>query len=97
MRAPHTDDGSATPRVAGGAKGQPRRRGRNGSRTKSQDTLRRIQARARERQAAWAETGQPNTTERLTSELDGLYGDYRDENAGTLTDPFYGRTMGMRS
>ncbi len=47
---------------------------------------------ARDRQAAWAETDQPTTTLRLTRELDELYGEHRDEQAGTLTDPYHGRT-----
>jgi hypothetical protein len=58
------------------------RRSRNRKRSTGATTIRRIDARARERQAAWTETGQPNLTERLTRELDGLYGDYRDERVG---------------
>jgi hypothetical protein len=71
-----------TREVAG--KGKRNRR----KRTTAAGTVRRINARARERQAAWLETGQPNLTYRLTRELDGLYGEHRDEQAGTLTDPF---------
>lgn len=88
-RATHID-GLDTRKVAGEAKGQTR--SRNRKRTTGATTIRRINARARERQAAWAETGQPNLTEHLTRELDGLYDAYRDERAGTLTDPYRGNT-----
>jgi hypothetical protein len=90
-RATHIE-GLDTREVAGEIKGQRSRRNRK--RTTGATTIRQINARARERQAAWAETGKPNVTEHLTRELDGLYGEYRDEQAGTLTDPYYGRTWG---
>ncbi len=59
-------------------------------------TVRQIQTKATERQAAWLQTEQPNLTEHLTRELDGLYGDRRDLQAGTLTAPYRGRTWGPR-
>lgn len=65
-----------------------RRRGRRGG-----GTVARIQRTACERQDAWREGDRPNDTFRLTRELDGLYDEHRDEQAGTLTDPYYGRTM----
>lgn len=68
-----------------------RKRGRRGS-----GTVQRIQDTARERQAAWTETDQANRTFRLTGELDGLYGVYRDEQTGTLTAPFYGTVSAVR-
>lgn len=71
-----------------------RRRGRKrGGRRGHRSVTAEIQRTARERQDAWAEGGQPNATYRLTRELDGLYDEHRDGQAGTLTDPFYGRTM----
>lgn len=76
-----------TREVAG--KGKRTRR----KRTTAATTARVIHAKARERQAAWLETDQPTTTYRLTRELDELYSEHRDEQAGTLTDPFYGNTM----
>lgn len=69
-----------------------RRGGKRGRRA----ITREIQRTAHERQAAWLETEQPTTTYRLTRELDGLYDEHRDEQAGTLTDPYYGRTWGTR-
>ncbi len=66
--------------------------GQSKRRSGSRGTVRRIQRAARERQAAWAETDQPTTTLRPTRELFGLYGEHRDEQAGTLTDPYHGRT-----
>jgi len=70
-------------------KGQKRRSGSRG-------TVRRIQKAARERQATWLETGQPNRTYRLTRELDKLYGEHRDEQAGTFNDPYRGRVWRAR-
>lgn len=58
-------------------------------RSGSRGTVRAIQRAARERQAAWSETERPNETFRLTRELDGLYGEHRDEQAGSLTDPYF--------
>jgi hypothetical protein len=43
--------------------------------------VRQIQGKATERRAAWIDTGKSNLTERLTGELDALYGDLRDERA----------------
>lgn len=64
-----------------------RKRGKRGRGTSEE-----IQRTARARQAAWLETGHPVLTRRLTGKLDDLYGEHRGEQAGTLTDPFYGRT-----
>lgn len=50
-------------------------------------TTERIQVTAHDRQEAWRETGQPNRTYQLTRELDGLYGEHRHDQAGTLSDP----------
>lgn len=69
---------------------KPSRRGGNRGRG---STTARIHRTARDRQTAWAEGGHPNDTYRLTRDLDGLYDEHRDEQAGTLTDPYYGRTM----
>lgn len=84
------DTGLDTRKVAGETKAE--RKPRNRKRTRNASTLRRINATARERQAAWLATGQPTTTYQLTRELDGLYGEHRDDQAGTLTDPYRGRT-----
>lgn len=66
---------------------KPRRK-RSGSR----GTTRRIQRTAQARQGAWSEGGKPNVTQKLTGDLDVLYGEHRGEQAGTLTVPFRGRT-----
>jgi len=68
---------------------QKKHRRRSGSR----GTTRRIQAAARERQAAWLETGHPLLTYRLTLELNRLYGDLRDERKGDPGEPYKGNTM----
>lgn len=87
--APPPSGGSDTPSQAPHrVETEKRQRGRRG-----RGTATRIQRTARERQDAWAETGQPNRTYQLTRELDGLYGEHRDGQAGTLTDPYFGRTM----
>lgn len=56
----------------------------------------RIQRVASERQEAWLETGRPLTTYRLTLELEGLYGEHRHDQAGSLTDPYHGKTSAVR-
>ena len=56
--------------VAGEVK--PKRRDRK--RTVGATTVRRVNAKARERQDAWAEGGRPQRTEELTEELVDLYG-----------------------
>lgn len=81
---------------AGSRKVEPRHQSPSDQRRKqarAAATAARIQTTARERQHAWAETGQPNRTYQLTRELDGLYDEHRDDQAGTLTDPYFGRTM----
>lgn len=81
-----------TREVAGkGERGRRRRK-----RTTEATTVRRIQAKARERQDAWLETGQPNKTFQLTRELTVLYGAHREEQAGTLTTPYCGRTSAVK-
>jgi hypothetical protein len=76
---PPVPDGAAldTREVAG--KGKRKRR----KRTTQATTLRSIHAVARERQAAWAASGQRTLTDQLTQELEQLYGDLRDERKGT--------------
>ena len=75
---------TAPHRVEARGKGHSRRGGNRG-RPVSDD----IQRTARERQAAWAETGQRNLTDQLTGELERLYDQHRREQAGTLTDPVH--------
>ena len=85
--------------------GKGKRKGRK--RTREATTVRRIHAKARERQAAWLDggprepmwlDGQPyrRETYELTRELDALYGEHRDDQAGSLTDPYRGRTWRPR-
>lgn len=82
------DKSSSGSRTVETQEGQTKRtRGRRG-----RGTVEAIQRTAHERQTAWLETEQPTTTYRLTRELDELYGEHRDEQAGALTDPFLGRT-----
>ena len=92
MEAGHTAPAASTPeQVAGEAK----RKRRNRKRTFHATTVRRIQAKARERQNVWTAGGdQPNRTTTLTRELDELFDERRDEQKGTLRDPFMGRTSG---
>lgn len=73
--------------------GKRHKRGRRGRGSRTADA---IQGKARQRQKAWLETDQPYTTFKLTRELDVLYDEHRDEQAGTLTDPYRGRTWGVR-
>jgi hypothetical protein len=91
-RSPRFDAKSsdAPQRVA--AQEEQRSGRRRGGKRGRKAITREIQRTAHERQAAWLETEQPTTTYRLTRELDGLYDEHRDEQAGTLTDPFGGRT-----
>lgn len=78
----------------------PRKRARRG---KKAQTLRRINAVARERQQAYAEGNKPNVTERLTTELngpehlrrpEGLFAEARQEGAGEMS-PGHPSTNGM--
>jgi len=89
-------DGVDTLRVAGNAKRKRRKR------TKSASTLRQIQAKARERQKAWAEGDQPNVTARLSADLngpehllrpEGLFAEGRQEMAGEM-EPGSPKTSG---
>lgn len=91
---------ASTPdKVAGEAK-----RRRNRPRTKSATTLRRIQAKARERQAAYAEGGHPNETARLGADLngrehvmrpEGLFAEGRYESRGA-GESYRGTTWHLR-
>lgn len=93
-RSPRFDGNSSdAPQRVAATEGQKKRRGGNRGR---RSVTREIQRTAHERQDAWLETGRPNDTFRLTQELDGLYDEHRDEQAGTLTDPYYGRTWGKK-
>jgi hypothetical protein len=91
-RSPRTDlpAPTAPQRVAARGKGHSKRGGRRGRVTNA------IHATAHERHEAWLEGGRPNDTYRLTRELDGLYDEHRDDQAGTLVDPYYGRTWKPR-
>lgn len=89
------DDPLDTREVAG--KGKRSRR----KRTTTATTARRVNAKAQERHAAWAEGGRPLTTYQLTRELngredsmrpEGLLAEHRQAQAGTFTDPYRGRT-----
>lgn len=61
----------------------PRRRAPRGHRAR---ILRDVEHAATARQVAWSEGSQPETTERLTSELDELYGEVRDTRRGVVPD-----------
>lgn len=89
-------NGLDTRKVAGEAKRKRRKR------TKSASTLRQIQAKARERQQAWAEGDQPYVTARLSADLngpehllrpEGLFADGRRELAGEM-EPGSPKTSG---
>jgi hypothetical protein len=67
-------------------------RGKRAGRRGRDSTTAEIQRVARDRQHAWLESSQPNRTYQLTRELDGLYNEHREEQAGTLVDPYYGKT-----
>lgn len=90
---------ASTPdQVAGEAK---KRRGRK--RTVGATRVRQINAKARERQEAWAEGGKPNLTARLTGDLGVLFRDLRKDRqeayaTGEATEgsPFKGHTRSER-
>ena len=96
------DAGLDTCKVAGET--HERRTPRKRKRTRKQRTLRRIHAKARDRQIAWTE-GQPATAEALTIELNGrddepnggLYGELRDERRGNPGQPYQGRSASFVS
>lgn len=92
MRAPDGATPSRSAPVTVEAEGRKRGRKRGGRRGHRSVTAE-IHRTAHERQDAWAQGGQPNVTYRLTGQLDELYDEHRDEQAGSLTDPYYGRTM----
>lgn len=79
---------SDAPQRVAAAEGHQKRGGRRGRKS----VTREIQRTAHQRHEAWLASGQPNLTYQLTRELDGLYGEHRDEQAGTLNDPYFGRT-----
>jgi len=91
-RNPRSGEQSLDTRDAVAGKGKRKRR----KRTTHAATTRQIHAKARDRQAAWLETGRPFTTYRLGRELGELYDEHRDEQAGTLTTPYRGRTWRPR-
>ncbi len=81
--------GGAEPHTTSGVDKTPtRKRNRQGSGRRAR---RLIEAKARERQAAWAERNHPNDTERLTTELngaahvlhpEGLFAEIRQQRVG---------------
>lgn len=83
---------SDAPQRVVAAEGHQKRGGRRGRKS----VTREIQRTAHERHEAWLATGQPNRTYQLTRDLDVLYDEHRDEQAGTLTDPYFGRTWGAK-
>lgn len=78
------------------------RRSRGGRRGRRAQEIGRINARARERQVAWAETGQPDLTDALTHKLDRDFAELRradrdDYATGTPEgEPFAGKTQEFR-
>jgi hypothetical protein len=75
----HPDgDQALDTRDAVAGKGKRKRR----KRTTQAATLRRINAKACDRQVAWAATGKPNETERLTRELDEDFDALRELRKG---------------
>jgi hypothetical protein len=100
-RSRNTGDQALDTRDAVAGKGKRKRR----KRTTAEGTVRRINAKARDRQRAWLETGRRNDTERLTRELngsedsmvpEGLYAELRDVRKGDARAPFRGRTWSAR-
>lgn len=77
---------TAPSQVAARKKGHSRRGGNRGR------VVNRIHNVAVQRQDAWSEGDQPNVTYQLTRELEELFDERRDEQRGTLRDPFRGRT-----
>lgn len=59
--------------------GESSKRRRRRKRTRLATTLRRINGAARARHVAYSDGAHPNETEKLTRELDGLYGDLRGQ------------------
>lgn len=82
--------------IAGSRKVEPhtppkrkRRRSPSDDRRDARRLVNQIQKTAHERHEAWLEGGQPNTTFRLTRELDEKYGDLRVERGGDPGEPFH--------
>ena len=71
--------------------GEVKRKRRNRKRTHRATIQRQINAKARERQGAWAETGQRDLTETLTRKLDRDFSELRQTDP-PQGDPFKGRT-----
>lgn len=90
-------DRSAAPNASQAPKRKARRGGKR--RGRNATILRRIDARARERQQAWAETGHPDLTDALTRKLGRDFSDLRtadrdDYAHGTPEgDSFAGKTQ----
>jgi hypothetical protein len=88
--SPRLGDRPLDTRDAVAGKGKRTRR----RRTTAASTVRRINAKARDRHDAWALGGKPNLTERLTVELDELYGELREHRKGEPGQPYRGTTWG---
>ena len=84
-------DGLDTRKVAGEAKRRTRRK-----RTSGPTRLRRINAKAREREAAWRVGDQAQAVERLTTELAEEYDGLRADRAGAPGSPYLGTTTNVR-
>ena len=84
-------DGLDTRKVAGEAKRRARRK-----RTSETTRLRKINAKAREREAAWRVGDQANAVARLTTELAKEYEGLRADHAGAPGSPYLGTTTNVR-
>lgn len=89
---------SSSADIAGSRKVEPRKRKHSPARERRKERrlVEQINLTAHARQVAWAETDQPFLTGRLTVELDGLYGDLRDDRKGNPGAAFKGKTSGVR-
>lgn len=76
---PATDVGEVRNSPPDTVAGESTKRRRRRKRTRLATTLRRINGAARARHVAYSEGAHPNETEKLTRELDGLYGDLREQ------------------
>lgn len=56
-------------------------------------TVEQIQVKAHKRHTAWIDGGQRNVVASLTTDLEDLFDDRRDDQAGTFAAPYGGRTM----
>ena len=73
-----------------------KRKPRNRKHTRNASAARRIHAKARDRQIAWAENN-PTTVEALTGELEREYRALRDGRAGHVVHDFRGRSASYMS